>query len=80
MREHQRVSVVHHDTDHLHVHIAINRVHPKTHRVHWPSYSKLVLDRLCVEVEQEYGLLAGCVTERGSARRISKRRARCACR
>jgi hypothetical protein len=54
--EHQRISVVHHDTDHLHVHIAINRVHPKTHRVHWPSYSKLVLDRFCVDLEQEYGL------------------------
>jgi hypothetical protein len=56
--EHQRVSVVHHDTDHLHVHVAINRVHPKNYRVHWPSYSKLVLDRLCVELEQEHGLRA----------------------
>ena len=55
--EHQRMSVVHHDTDHLHVHVAINRVHPKTHRVHWQSYSKLVLDRLCGELEQEHGLL-----------------------
>lgn len=54
--EHQRVSVVHHDTDHLHVHIAINRVHPKNHRGHSPSYSKLVLDRLCVELEREHGL------------------------
>ena len=54
--EHQRVSVVHHDTDHLHVHVAINRVHPRTHRVRSPSYSKLVLDRLCVELEQEHGL------------------------
>jgi MobA/VirD2-like, nuclease domain/TraI-like middle domain len=54
--EHQRLSVVHHDTDHLHVHIAINRVHPRTHRAHSPSYSKLVLDRLCVELEQEHGL------------------------
>jgi hypothetical protein len=54
--EHQRVSVVHHDTDHLHVHVAINRVHPRTHWVHSPSYSKLVLDRLCVELEQEHGL------------------------
>lgn len=55
--DHQRVSVVHHDTDHLHVHVAINRVHSRTHKVHWPSYSKLVLDRLCVEVEREYGLV-----------------------
>jgi hypothetical protein len=54
--EHQRVSVVHHDTDHLHVHVAINRVHPRTHRAHSPSYSKLVLDQLCVELEEEHGL------------------------
>lgn len=54
--EHQRISVVHHDTDHLHVHVAINRVHPRTHRPHWPSYSKLALDGLCVDLEQEYGL------------------------
>lgn len=53
---HHRVSVVHHDTDHLHVHIAINRVNPNTHRVHWPSYSKLELDRLCVELERTHGL------------------------
>ncbi|NJS14320.1 MAG: relaxase/mobilization nuclease domain-containing protein, partial [Sphingopyxis sp.] len=44
--DHHRVSVVHHDTDHLHVHIAISRVHPTTHRAHWPSHSKLALDRL----------------------------------
>src|SRR5262249_31544561 len=49
---HQRVSVVHHDTDHVHVHIAINRLNPRTHTGHWPSYSKLVLDRLCVELER----------------------------
>lgn len=55
--DHHRASVVHHDTDHLHVHIAINRVHPTTHRVHWPSYSKLVLDRLCAELEQQHGLV-----------------------
>lgn len=54
--DHQRVSVVHHDTDHLHLHVAINRVSPTTHKVHWPSYSKLVLDRLCVEVERDFGL------------------------
>jgi hypothetical protein len=53
---HQRVSVVHHDTDHLHVHVAINRVHPRTARVNCPSFSKLVLDRVCVELETEYGL------------------------
>ena len=55
--DHQRVSVVHHDTDHLHVHVAINRVHPTTNKVHWPSYSKLVLDQLCVDLERDYALV-----------------------
>jgi hypothetical protein len=50
------VSVVHHDTDHLHLHVAINRVHPRTAKAHCPSFSKLVLDRVCVELETEYGL------------------------
>jgi hypothetical protein len=54
--EHQRLSVVHHDTDHLHVHIAINRIHPTTGRGHSPAFSKLTLDRLCVELETELGL------------------------
>ncbi|HEX7479039.1 MAG TPA: TraI/MobA(P) family conjugative relaxase, partial [Polyangiales bacterium] len=54
--DHQRVSVVHHDTDHLHLHIAINRVNPVTYKVHCPSYSKLALDSLCVELERDYGL------------------------
>ena len=56
--DHRRVSVVHHDTDHLHVHVAIDRLHPVTHKGHWPPFSKLVLDRACVQLEQEFGLLA----------------------
>lgn len=34
--EHQRVSVVHHDTDNLHVHVAINTIHPIRHTIHTP--------------------------------------------
>jgi len=54
--EHQRLSVVHGDTDHLHLHIAINRIHPTTGRGHSPAFSKLTLDRLCVELETELEL------------------------
>ena len=32
--EHQRVSVVHHDTDNLHIHIAINKIHPTRYTLH----------------------------------------------
>ena len=30
--EHQRVSVVHHDTDNVHIHVAINKIHPRLWR------------------------------------------------
>ena len=34
--DHQRISAVHHDTDHLHLHIAINKIHPTRHTLHEP--------------------------------------------
>ncbi len=38
--EHQRMSVVHHDTDNVHIHIAINKIHPKS----GPTEENLVLE------------------------------------
>jgi len=54
--EHQRVSAVHTDTDNLHIHIAINKIHPKTHNIHDPLRDYQILARTCIELEQEYGL------------------------
>ena len=54
--EHQRVSVVHHDTDNLHIHIAINKIHPTRYTILDPYYSHKVLGQLCGKLEQEYGL------------------------
>ena len=54
--EHQRVSVVHHDTDNLHIHIAINKIHPTRYTLLDPYYSHKVLGQLCEKLEQEYGL------------------------
>jgi Relaxase/Mobilisation nuclease domain len=34
--EHQRISVIHHDTDNVHIHVAINKIHPKTLTLHDP--------------------------------------------
>lgn len=34
--EHQRISTVHYDTDNLHVHVAINKIHPKRHTLFEP--------------------------------------------
>ena len=36
--EHQRISAVHHDTDNVHIHIAINKIHPTNHTAHTPYF------------------------------------------
>lgn len=54
--EHQRVSVVHTDTDNLHLHLCINRIHPERLTVHKPYYAYKILGRLCTKLEIEYGL------------------------
>lgn len=54
--EHQRVSVVHNDTDNLHIHIAINKIHPSRLTIHEPYYSHQKLADLCSVLEADYGL------------------------
>lgn len=54
--EHQRVSAVHNDTDNLHIHIAINKIHPTRHTMHEPYYSHRALAELCTVLERDYGL------------------------
>ena len=34
--EHQRISVVHYDTDNVHIHVAINKIHPTSLTLHDP--------------------------------------------
>ena len=71
--EHQRISVVHTDTDNLHMHIAINRVHPTTYRVHDPWQSYRTMAATCARIEREYGL---AVDNHEATRSISAGRAR----
>lgn len=54
--EHQRVSAVHQDTEHSHLHIAINKIHPKTLRCIEPYYPYYKLDTLAKQLELKYGL------------------------
>ena len=54
--EHQRISAVHHDTDNLHVHIAINKIHPTRHTIHEPYYPHRALAELCYVLERDYNL------------------------
>ena len=55
--EHQRISAIHDDTDNLHIHIAVNKVHPKTRRCVEPFYDKKKLMEACVELEAKHGLI-----------------------
>lgn len=54
--EHQRLSAVHNDTDHLHIHVAINKVHPRTLRNVEPYFDKRRLMETCEVLELRYGL------------------------
>jgi len=54
--DHQRVSVTHEDTDNLHLHIAINKIHPTRLTMHSPYRDYKILGQLCAALEFQYGL------------------------
>lgn len=54
--EHQRISAVHHDTDNLHIHVAINKIHPERHTIHEPYRDYKVRSQMCALLEREHGL------------------------
>lgn len=54
--EHQRVSAVHNDTDNLHIHLAINKIHPVRLTMHEPFQAYRTFAYLCVSLEREFGL------------------------
>lgn len=56
LAEHQRMSAVHTDTEHLHVHVAINKIHPESLRYVEPYFDKLRLMEACARLEIQYGL------------------------
>jgi hypothetical protein len=54
--EHQRVSALHQNTDNWHVHVAINKVHPRTFRNIEPFRDHYRLQEACAELEIRHGL------------------------
>jgi hypothetical protein len=70
---HQRVSALHYDTDSLHLHIAINKIHPTKYTIHNPYYDHPKLGQLCTALEQEHGLAPDnhCPRQRGAACRAA---------
>jgi DNA relaxase TraI-like protein/relaxase-like protein len=54
--EHQRISVVHRDTDNLHIHVAINKIHSENLTIHDPKADYWIRSKLCAVLEHELGL------------------------
>lgn len=54
--DHQRVAGTHINTDNVHLHIAFNKVHPKTLRVHTPRRDFFALEKAARAMERKYGL------------------------
>jgi cellobiose-specific phosphotransferase system component IIA len=54
--EHQRISAVHQDTDNIHLHLAINKVHPTTFKLHEPYRDYYIRDKTCRALELKHGL------------------------
>ena len=55
--EHQYVAVRHNDTDHEHIHVAINKIHPETFRIHSPAWDHQKLFTGARALEKELGLI-----------------------
>lgn len=55
---HQRISAVHRDTDNLHVHVAINKVHPHRLTCTTPFNDHKIIAETCAQLERELGLKA----------------------
>ena len=55
--EHQRISAFHQDTNNPHLHIAINRINPRTKKTVSPYFSFRRLAKFCSKMENELGLV-----------------------
>ena len=59
LAEHQRICAVHSDTQNLHMHLAISKVHPVTLNCIEPYRDYRKLQAACRELEAEFGLKPG---------------------
>ncbi|KTD62159.1 TraI/MobA(P) family conjugative relaxase [Legionella spiritensis] len=55
-RDHQRISAIHHDTDNLHIHVAVNKIHPKSFNMIEPYRAYRAFSEVASTLEAEYGL------------------------
>ena len=68
LSEHQRHCAVHTNTGNLHLHIAYNMIHPERLTMREPFRDFYKRDRLCRELEKEYGLAVDRGREQGAQR------------
>ena len=54
--EHQRISVVHYDTDNFHIHVGINKIHHTRYTLHEPYLAYKKLGEIATQLEIEHGL------------------------
>jgi hypothetical protein len=54
--DHQRVAGTHINTDNFHLHVAFNKVHPVTGKVHTPYRDFAALSKVARAMEKKYGL------------------------
>ena len=54
--KHQRLTVIHDDTDNLHMHIAINKINPEKYTIHEPFRDYKILSEKAMELENKYNL------------------------
>lgn len=55
-KDHQRLSVIHDDTDNLHMHIAINKINPEKYTIHEPFRDYKIISEKAKELEIKYNL------------------------
>ena len=53
---HQRVSVLHQDTNNVHLHLAINKIHPTRYTLHEPYKAYRAFGELCDSLEEVFHL------------------------
>jgi hypothetical protein len=56
LEEHQYIGVRHSDQEHEHVHVAVNKIHPETLKIHHPFRDVPRFKALATELEEELGL------------------------
>ena len=60
LKDHQRISAIHDDTENYHFHVAINKIHPVSFNSIEPYFDKQSLVRTCAEIEEKYNLTPVC--------------------